>query len=80
MKTKNYMHPVTRKIFEVQTQPFTTQHGTIGHVVSVRPISGGVWARFIRYSHGEYRKLMYGKLCPVSITDYYPGLTMRGVL
>lgn len=80
MKTKNYMHPGTRKTYEVQVQSFTTRQGTRAHVVLVHPISGGVWARFIRYSHGEYRKLMYGKLVPVSITDYYPGLTLRGAL
>lgn len=80
MNKKNYMHPVTRKTYEVQVHPFTTQRGTRGHIVLVHPISGGVWSHFVRYERGEYRKLFGTKLCPVSMHDYYPGFNVRGLI
>lgn len=80
MKTKKYLHPVTHKTYEVQLHRCLTLQGNVAHIVLVHPVSGGVWSRFVRYSRGEYRKVIGGQLIPVALSDYYPGLNVRGLI
>ena len=77
---KYYVHPFTRKVFVVEVYSCATQQGNTAHIVIVHPCSGGVCSRFVRYSRGEYRKLIGGQLVPVALSDYYPGLSVRGMI